>query len=627
MPNSLLTNPKLGDAFVYVCTIQRMAMNLLGGEGALTIGDETVDVGVDQLNIPIHAFDLIIADECHRGYSARDISVWRTTLDHFDAVKVGLTATPAAHTMAYFENLVFRYEYDRAVQEGHLVDYDVVRVRSNVRVNGVFLNEGDQVDQVDPETGTRQLDLLEDERSFDATEVERKITAPDSNRKILEELKAYAEEHETETGRFPKTLIFAANDLPHTSHADQLVDLARDIFGRGDSFVAKITGRVDRPLRHIREFRNRPNPGMVVTVDLLTTGVDIPDLEFIVFLRPVKSRILFEQMLGRGTRKGERHPDKSHFVVFDCFDGTLLEYFRKTTGMTIEPPEGDGKSITQIIEEIWQNRDRAYNTRRLVKRLQRIDKQMTGEARELFARFIPDGDVGQFAEDLVGLLRAAFTDIMRILRDPDFQKLLIDYPRGQRTFIVAPGVTDEVSSEWLIRGGTGQEYKPSEYLEAFGSFVHEHQDQVEAISILFSRPREWGTAPLTELRQTLAQAPEHFTEANLQRAFHAAHHKALVDIISMVKRAAIDSSPLFTSEERVNQAVDRVIAGQELTEAQAKWMEYLRQHLVENLSIDREDFEAIPVLSDHGGWGRANRVFEGRLAELIQELNKELVAA
>jgi type I restriction enzyme R subunit len=184
-----------------------------------------------------------------------------------------------------------------------------------------------------------------------------------------------------------------------------------------------------------------------------------------------------------------------------------------------------------------------------------------------------------------------------------------------------------VSSEWLIRGGTGQEYKPSEYLEAFGSFVHEHQDQVEAISILFSRPREWGTAPLTELRQTLAQAPEHFTEANLQRAFHAAHHKALVDIISMVKRAAIDSSPLFTSEERVNQAVDRVIAGQELTEAQAKWMEYLRQHLVENLSIDREDFEAIPVLSDHGGWGRANRVFEGRLAELIQELNKELVAA
>ena len=627
MPNSLLANPKLGDAFVYVCTIQRMAMNLLGGAGALTIGDETIDADVEQLNIPIHAFDFIIADECHRGYSAKDMSVWRTTLDHFDAIKVGLTATPAAHTMAYFENIAYRYEYDRAVREGHLVDYDVVRVRSNVRMNGVFLGEGEQVDQVDPETGTRQLDLLEDERTFDASEVEHKITAPDSNRKILEEQKAYADEHQRLYGRFPKTLIFAANDLPHTSHADQLVDLARDIFGRGDSFVAKITGRVDRPLQHIREFRNRPNPGIVVTVDLLTTGIDIPDLEFIVFLRPVKSRILFEQMLGRGTRKGDKFPDKSHFTVFDCFDGTLLEYFRKTTGMTVEPPKGDGKSISQIIEEIWQNKDRAYNTRRLVKRLQRIDKQMTGDARELFARFIPDGDVAQFAEDLASLLRSAFADTMRTLRDPDFQKLLVDYPRGGRTFIVAPGVSDEVSSEWLIRSGTGQEYKPSEYLEAFASFVHEQQDQVEAIRILLSRPREWGATPLTELRQALTQAPEHFTEANLQRAFDITYSKALIDIISMVKHAAVDASPLLTSEERVNQAVDRVTADRPLSEAETKWMEYIRQHLVANLSIEREDFEAIPVLSDHGGWGRADRVFEGRLAGLLEELNEELVAA
>jgi len=627
MPNALLTNPKLGDAFVYVCTIQRMAMNLLGGEGALMIGDEAIDADVEQLNIPIHAFDLIIADECHRGYSAKDMSVWRTTLDHFDAIKVGLTATPAAHTMAYFENMAYRYEYDRAVREGHLVDYDVVRVRSNVRMNGVFLGEGEQVDQVDPETGTRQLDLLEDERIYDASEVERNITAPDSNRKILEELNAYADEHQRKHGRFPKTLIFAANDLPHTSHADQLVDLARDIFGRGDAFVAKITGRVDRPLQHIREFRNRPNPAIAVTVDLLTTGIDIPDLEFIIFLRPVKSRILFEQMLGRGTRKGDKCPDKSHFVVFDCFDGTLFEYFRKTTGMTVEPPEGDGKSICQIIEEIWQNKDRAYNTRRLVKRLQRIDKQMTGDARDLFARFIPDGDVGRFAEDLAGLLRGAFADTMRTLRDRDFQKLLVDYPRGGRTFIVAPGVSDEVSSEWLIRSGTGQEYKPSEYLEAFASFVHEHQDQVDAIQILLSRPREWGATPLTELRQALTQAPEHFTEANLQRAFDVTYSKALIDIISMVKHAAIDTSPLHTSEERVNQAVDRVVADRQLTESQAKWMEYIRQHLVANLSIEREDFEAIPVLSDHGGWGRANRVFEGQLAELVEELNEELVAA
>jgi len=101
-----------------------------------------------------------------------------------------------------------------------------------------------------------------------------------------------------------------------------------------------------------------------VTVDLLSTGVDIPDLEFIVLLRPVKSRILFEQMLGRGTRKSDRYPDKSHFVVFDCFDGTLLEYFRSASAFTLEPPEKPYRTIDQIVEDLWQNRDRDYNIRR-----------------------------------------------------------------------------------------------------------------------------------------------------------------------------------------------------------------------------------------------------------------------
>ena len=264
LPTGYLTDPKLGQAFVYVSTIQRMTINLFGRDAVFGLGDEPIDEDADKLDIPIHAFDLIVADECHRGYSSKELSVWRNTLDHFDAIKIGLTATPAAHTTAYFENIVYRYEYERAVREGYLVDYDVVSINSNVRMNGVFLEKGEQVEAVDPMSGVKQLDLLEDERAFDTSKIEREITAPDSNRRILEEVKKYAEDHREETGRFPKTLIFADNDLPHTSHADQLVDTARDIFGRGDAFVAKITGRVDRPLQRIREFRNRPNPAVVV---------------------------------------------------------------------------------------------------------------------------------------------------------------------------------------------------------------------------------------------------------------------------------------------------------------------------------------------------------------------------
>ena len=279
LPATYLTDPKPGDAFVYVCTIQRMTMNLFGRDAAYT-GEESEE-DAEQLPIPIHAFDLIVADECHRGYTSNEAGLWRKTLDHFDAVRVGLTATPAAHTLAYFDTLAYRYEYERAVREGYLVDYDVVKVTSDVRLNGVFLDEGETVGMVDPQTGLESYDQLEDERQFGATDVEARVTSPDSNRKILEEIKSYADIHEAETGRFPKMLIFAANDMPHVSHADNLAELARDVFGRGDTFVRKITGRVDRPLQRIREFRNQERPGIVVTVDLLSTGVDIPALELV----------------------------------------------------------------------------------------------------------------------------------------------------------------------------------------------------------------------------------------------------------------------------------------------------------------------------------------------------------
>jgi len=250
-----------------------------------------------------------------------------------------------------------------------------------VRMNGVFLKEGETVERVDTDTGQKALDQLEDERQFDAGAVEHDITAPDSNRKIIEEVAKYAYEHEAQTGRFPKILIFAVNDLPHTSHADQLVRICREVFNQGDDFVKKITGNlnVDRPLQRIREFRNRPNPKVVVTVDMLSTGVDIPALEFIVFLRPVKSRILWEQMLGRGTRLC-LDINKSKFVVFDCFDGTLIRYFKNVSSFDIEPPGKTPLTLPEVIENIWQNVDRDYHVRILAKRLLRIDKDMNAEA-------------------------------------------------------------------------------------------------------------------------------------------------------------------------------------------------------------------------------------------------------
>jgi len=401
LPNSYLTNPDGTKTFLYVCTIQRMAMNLYGKAGAFTDDEETEDVE-SVLSIPSHAFDLIIADECHRGYTSKETNVWRNVLNHFDAVKVGLTATPASHTVAYFQKPIYSYPLQQAIDEGYLVDYDAVAVNSDVLMNGAFLKEGEQVGVIDTETGRELIDQLEDEREFTSTEIEEKITAPDTNLKIVNELKKYTDEFEKENGRFPKMLIFASNDIPMISHADRIVNICKTVFNRGDDFVAKITGSptVDRPLRKIKEFRNRPNPKIVVTVDMLSTGVDIPALEFIVFLRPVKSRILWEQMLGRGTRRCDEI-GKSHFVIFDCFNGTLIRYFKNASyNFKIDPPGSETVTIKELIEKIYNNEDRKANAKRLSKRLQRIEKDMSGKARDQFSKYIPGGDMGKFAEHL-----------------------------------------------------------------------------------------------------------------------------------------------------------------------------------------------------------------------------------
>jgi len=626
LPNSYLTSPQVTHTFVYVSTIQRMTINLFGWENAFPQDRSDPDYEDDAktLDIPIHAFDVIIADECHRGYTSKETAIWRQVLDHFDAIKIGLTATPALHTLSLFKEVVYRYTTGDAIIAGWLVDYEAVKIKSDVRMNGVFLNQGEHIGVIDTTTGVETYDQLEDEREFATNEIEVKITAPESNRKIIKEIAKYACKHEEETGRFPKILIFAVNDLPHTSHADQIVRICREEFGQGDDFVQKITGSptVDRPLQKIREFRNRPKPKIVVTVDMLSTGVDIPGLEFIVFMRPVKSRILWVQMLGRGTRKCDAI-NKEKFTIFDCFDGTLIEYFKNTTDFEVQLPEKEPISIQQVIENIYQNIDRDYFLKVLVKRLHRIDRTMSGDAREEFARYIPDGDIGKFGGELPEKIKNDFTNAMDLLRDKDFQDLLVNYERAKRTFLVGYEVGDDVSSEVMIRIGSDYQ-KPEDYLDSFARFVRENPEHIEAIRILLERPKEWKTEALVDLRKKLSR--NNFPEKELQKAHKLVHNKALADIISMVKHAAKEEEPIYTAQERVNRAMERITTGKSFNEEQMKWLGLIREHLIENLTIGKEDFEYVPVFERHGGKGKANKVFNNELESLIAEINYAIAA-
>lgn len=627
LPSEYLTNPQSKHSFVYVCTIQRMRINLFGKEGMFgeSTGDIEEDQEADKLDIPIHAFDVIIADECHRGYTAQEESKWREVLKHFDSIRIGLTATPAAHTTTFFKEIIYRYEYERAVKDRFLVDYDAISVKSDITINGVFLKEGEEVGLQNTETGQLVFDILEDKRELEPVTNETEWTAPERNKKIVKELKKYLLDQEEQLGRFPKTLIFADNDLPHTSHCDQLIDILRDEFNRGDAFVQKITGSssVDRPLQRIREFRNRQNPGIVVTVDMLSTGVDIPKIENIVFLRPVKSRILFEQMMGRGTRLcQEIH--KTHFTVFDCFSGTLLEYFRKTTGITAEAPVKPTLTIREIVKFIADNQDREYNISVLSKRLHRISRNITQESRNQF-NYKLGMDISDFAASLEENLNKRWSETMKILQSEGFLSLCENYQRPKRIFIVAASAEDTVSSEVIFRTADGRELKPEDYLKLFERFIRENPEHIEAIEILLNKPRDFKTSELKDVREKLSTKPDalldKFNERNLRRAYN----KELADIISIIRHAA-KGEELLTVESRIDRALAKVKANRKFTDAQEKWFDLIRSNLIENLLIEKDDIDTLPIFTREGiNYRRLNKMFNGQLEQVLGEINEAVL--
>ncbi|MFH0789696.1 MAG: type I restriction-modification enzyme R subunit C-terminal domain-containing protein [Pseudomonadota bacterium] len=175
----------------------------------------------------------------------------------------------------------------------------------------------------------------------------------------------------------------------------------------------------------------------------------------------------------------------------------------------------------------------------------------------------------------------------------------------------------------MIRLGPDYQ-KPEDYLEAFARFVKENPDQIEAIKILTERPKQWNAGALKELRAKLNL--NKFTEKELQKAHWLVYKKALADIISMVKHAAKEEEPIISAQERVDLAVARITAGVFLNEEQQNWLEYIRNHLIENLTIDLNDFDTLPVFERHGGRGRADKVFNNQLEKWINDINYAIAA-
>jgi type I restriction enzyme R subunit len=251
---------------------------------------------------------------------------------------------------------------------------------------------------------------------------------------------------------------------------------------------------------------------------------------------------------------------------------------------------------------------------------------MAGEARAHFALYIENGDIGKYAWDLPSKLRADFTGAMVTLRNPDFQRLLVEYQRAPRVFLIAVETEDAVTSEWRVRGADGKEYKPEDYLTAFSRFVEDNQDHIDALKILLGRSQDWSTNALGELKQKLFASPQRFTPEHLQKAHEIQYKKALVDIISMVKHAVNEQNPLLTASERVERAFQSVTNGRFFTPEQQQWLDRIREHLRTNLTIDEEDFETLPVFTRFGGWRKISQVFGPGLPQLLKQFNQAIAA-
>jgi type I restriction enzyme R subunit len=329
-------------------------------------------------------------------------------------------------------------------------------------------------------------------------------------------------------------------------------------------------------------------------------------------------------MMGRGTRRcPEIH--KTHFTVFDCFNGTLLEYFRRITGITAEAPLKATKSIREIVWAIADNEDRDYNIRVLSKRLHRISKNITQEGRLQF-NYILNCGISEFAQSLHQRLEQQWEQTMGILQREDFLDLCETYPRPKKRFIRANGAEDYVSSRIIFRAKDGRDLGPEDYLKEFERFVKENPEQVEALEIPLNRPRDFDTGNLKALRATLATNPDNlmdkFTEKNLRRAYH----KELADIISIIRHAATGSE-LLTAEQRVNKAMMKVKSDRAFTGEQEKWLDLIQRHLTQNLLMEKEDIDSMPIFFQEGAsWGKLDKVFDGELEKIIHEINASIAA-
>ncbi|MER9561080.1 type I restriction-modification system endonuclease [Mesorhizobium sp. M0571] len=599
---------------VHICTIQGLVKRVL-------FAADTSEAP------PVDQYDLMVIDECHRGYlldremsdaelsfRGQDdyISKYRRVLEYFDAVKIGLTATPALHTTDIFGEPIFRYSYREAVIDGYLIDHEPpTRIETALARAGIGFAEGEQVEYLAPETGEINTAVLPDEIRFEVDQFNRQVITPAFNRVVAEELAKHIDP------ALPgKTLIFAATD----AHADLVVNAVKKAFAEAygeidDAAVRKITGSVDKVQNLIRSFRNDANPQIVVTVDLLTTGIDVPKITNLVFLRRVNSRILYEQMIGRATRQCPEI-GKEVFRIFDAVD--LYPHLQNLTDMkpVVVNPSISFEQLVREMTEASDNQHRDTIREQLAVKLRRRLRKLPEEARQRF-----EAVAGETPEAMLQrLLAGDASELAAWLKERSAIGPILDWQADGDSprFVPISYHSDEVVA---VTRGYGESERPEDFLDGFSAFVRDNINAIAALKLVVTRPRDLTRADLKDLR--LALDRKGYSEANLRRAWSDARNEEIAaSIIGFVRQAAI-GDPLTPYGDRVRTAMRRIMASRQWTEPQRRWLKRIGEQIEKEVVVDREAIDKEPFIAD-GGFNRLNKVFGGELESILAGINEEM---
>jgi type I restriction enzyme, R subunit len=650
-------------ARVVICTIQRMFSMLKGrelppeadeesAEGLENLFKEPEPIGY-QPAIPIETFDIVVTDEAHRSI----YNLWRQVLEYFDAYLIGLTATPNKQTFGFFnQNLVMEYGHAQAVADGVNVNYDVYRIKTEVTEAGAKVDKGYWLETLDKATRRRTAWQLDEDFEYEPAELDRAVQTPDQIRTVVRALRDnWKVDLFPQREELPKTLVFAKDD----NHAEKIVEILREEFGRGNEFAQKITYRTTgtSPEQLIKDFRTAYYPRVAVTVDMIATGTDIKPVEIVVFMRSVKSRSFFEQMKGRGVRICNRtdlaqvnpgeHVVKDHFVIVDAVGVCERD---KTDSRPLDQKKS--VPLDKLLQAVALGNVEDEVLSSVAARLARLDRDSTDEDKAKVVTTSGGHSLRDLAKGIVEALNvedagAAQNAIQRAARpfsDPALRTLILQLRQK------ADQIIDIVTKDTLISASfTEGSDRAKELVQTFEQFVEQHKNEITALQILYSRPTR---APLKDqdlkaLADALHAPPYLLDESELWQAYAAirkdrvkgaSQRRLLTDLVSLVRFAMHQDNELVPYPERVQanfrawlaQATQARRAGQiggsrSFTPEQIHWLEMIRDHIAANLGIEVEDFDYAPFNTE-GGLGKVHQLFGAQLPKVIEELNRELAA-